>query len=290
MSNKIKGTAFLLISALGFSLMNLFIPLAGDLPSVQKAFFRNLVAFIVAFILLLQQRPFFMNNVIPQNRNKSILMLILRATFGTLGIYANYYALDHLLISDASVLNKISPFAALIFSAIFLGEKFNKLNVYMIILAFIGVLFVTQPSLSNPNLFAYFIGLLGGVSAGAAYTCVRQLNFYRVQPAFIVFFFSGFSCLIGLPQMLFQYHSMTWSNFIFLIGAGLSAALGQFGITLAYKYAAAKDISIFDYATIVFTSIWGMLFLNQIPDHLSVIGYGIIFTASVISFFYNKKH
>ena len=45
---KNKGIMFIVISALCFAVMNLFVKLSGDLPAIQKSFFRN---FIAAFIL-----------------------------------------------------------------------------------------------------------------------------------------------------------------------------------------------------------------------------------------------
>lgn len=49
---KNKGVQFILLSAFFFAVMNLFVKLSGDLPSVQKSFFRNLVAAGVAAVIL----------------------------------------------------------------------------------------------------------------------------------------------------------------------------------------------------------------------------------------------
>ena len=52
MNTKNKAIVCILISAFGFSIMNLCVKLSGDLPSIEKSFFRNLVAATIAFILL----------------------------------------------------------------------------------------------------------------------------------------------------------------------------------------------------------------------------------------------
>lgn len=130
-------------------------------------------------------------------KNVSFKILILRSILGTIGIYANYYALDKLLISDASVLNKIAPFSTLIFSFLFLKEKLSRENIISIIIAFIGVIFVVKPSLSSSDILPYLIGILGGLSAGAAYTSVRALNKRGVNSSLIVGFFSLFSTLVS---------------------------------------------------------------------------------------------
>ena len=147
MNNRTKGITAILLSAFGFALMNLFIPLAGDLPTIQKSFFRNLIAFLVAFAVLLKSNK--KEEVKELHDVKSIpwKTLILRASLGTAGIFCNYYALDHLFISDASVLNKLAPFATLILSWIFLKEDLRKEHIISILIAFVGVLFVVKPTL-----------------------------------------------------------------------------------------------------------------------------------------------
>ena len=51
-----------------------------------------------------------------------------------------------------------------------------------------------------------------------------------------------------------------------LILAGASATIGQYGVTFAYKYAAAKNISVFDYSQVLFSGILGFIFFNELPD------------------------
>ena len=82
---------------------------------------------------------------------------------------------------------------------------------------------------------------------------------------------------------------MSLMQFTYLICAGLSASIGQFGITFAYKFAPGKEISIFDYSNIVFAAIFSFTIFGVIPDGLSFIGYLIIFAASLYMFLYNRK-
>ena len=57
MTQKQKGILLITASSFFFALMNLFVRLSGDLPAIQKSFFRNFVALIFAAILLFQERP-----------------------------------------------------------------------------------------------------------------------------------------------------------------------------------------------------------------------------------------
>lgn len=283
MKDKQKGMLSIMAAAFFFAAMNVFVKLSGDLPAPQKSFFRNLIAMIFAFMILMRSGEKL------SYRKKDLPMLLMRSIFGTIGILCNFYAVDHLLVSDASMLNKLSPFFVIIFSALFLKEKANTVQKISVVIAFIGALFVVKPSMDVFQNINSLIGVMGGLGAGIAYTCVRQLGKQGVKGARVVFFFSSFSCLVLVPYLLVDYHPMTMHQLLCLVGAGLMAAGGQFSITAAYNFAPAKEISVFDYTQVVFAAILGFFFLGQIPDLYSVIGYVIIIGVAVWSFLRQRE-
>lgn len=283
MKSQTKGIICIMLSAFCFAVMNVCVRAAGDLPSIEKSFFRNFVAAIVAFTALLKNRTPF------QCGKGNLKYLLLRSVFGTVGILCNFYAVDHLVISDASMLNKMSPFFVIIFSYLILREKLNVIQILAVTGAFAGSLFVIKPSFTNMDLMPSLIGLLGGLAAGAAYTMVRILGQRKVEGSFVVFFFSTFSCAVTLPYLLFAFEPMTTRQFLILLGAGAAAAGGQFGITKAYYYAPAREISVYDYSQIIFAALLGFVLFGQMPDVYSVIGYIIICSMAVMMFLYNRK-
>ena len=194
----------IILSAFFFACMNVSVRLAGDLPSVEKSFFRNLVAAVFAAVILCK------NRTVPKVDKKYWGPLILRCVCGTLGILCNFYAIDHLLVADASILNKLSPFFAIIFSFLLLKEKIRPAQAACVALAFIGCLFVVKPGFQN-------------------------------------------------------------------------AAL------VAYTYAPAGKISIFDYSQIIFATMLGFVLFGEIPDKYSFTGYVLIILASLGTFLYNMR-
>lgn len=276
----------IILSAFCFAWMNAFVRLSGDLPFIEKSFFRNFVALLLALVMLLRERggP---RSFLPQKG--TLPFLLIRAAAGTLGILCNFYAIDHLALSDASILNKMSPFFAILCSWLFLREKLNWKQGLIVLGAFVGALCVIKPSFANADLFPSLIGLLGGFGAGVAYTMVRRLGQLGENKAYIVFFFSAFSCIVTLPYLIFAFEPMTWGQLLCLVMAGVSAAGGQFGVTSAYCYAPAKEISVYDYTQIIFAAGLGFLLFAQIPDWLSILGYCIIIAMAVAMFFYNKE-
>ncbi|MDD6703645.1 MAG: DMT family transporter [Oscillospiraceae bacterium] len=282
-NQKTKGIIYILTAAFGFSLMSLFVKLAGDLPAMQKAFFRNFVAMIFVFIMMLREKVGF----IPPKEH--IPDLLGRSFFGTLGLICNFYALGTLNLSDANMLNKLSPFFAIIFSVFLLREKPKLVQIIGVTVAFVGSLFIIKPGFENPQVLPAVAGLAGGMGAGIAYTFVRRLGKKQENSRRIIFFFSAFSCLLCLPFLIIQYKHMSLLQLVYLILAGTFACVGQLGITKAYICAPAREISVYDYTQVIFAAALGFLVFGDIPDLLSVVGYVLICGAGVAMFFYNKK-
>ena len=285
MSNRTKGTICILLAALSFALMSTFVRLAGDIPSLQKAFFRNFVAMIFAFLIMLKNHEPFHP---PEKRHW--LLLLARAAFGTVGLICNFYAVDHLNLSDASMLNKMSPFFAIIVSYFLLREKLTLWQGIGVIAAFLGSLLIIKPDPANMALGPSLIGLLGGFGAGVAYTFVRLMSKKGIHSSLIVFVFSTFSCLVCLPYFIAVHAPMRLLQLGCLLMAGVFGCSGQFAITSAYRFAPAKEISVYDYTQVIFAALLGWAFFAQLPDLWSLLGYVVICGAGVFMFFYQKRH
>lgn len=263
----------------------MFVKLSGDeLPVFQKVFFRNAMASVIAFIVLLKNKAPLRPTV-----KGSWKYLVLRTVFGLMGVVCNYYALETLVLSDASILNKMSPFFAVIFSFIFIRER-PKLYQWLVLGgALFGTIFVIKPSFANAAFIPALVGFMGGVCAGAAYGCVRKLGLMGESNPYIVFFFSTASTLIITPVMIAGYVPMTALQWVYLLSAGVSAALAQFSITAAYTYAPAKEISVYDFSQIIFASLMSLIVFQQVPDIWSVIGYVIIISMAILNYFLSRE-
>ena len=282
-NDKIKGITFILLAAFGFSLMTFFVRISGDLPTMQKAFFRNFVALFVAIGVMIKSKEKY---VIGKGNRLDMFM---RCAFGTSGLIANFYAIDRLGIADANMLNKLSPFFAIILSIFILKEVPNRFDIVSTIIAFIGALFIIRPTGAFSQVFPALAGLFGGFGAGTAYVFVRKLGKKGVKTPVIVASFSLFSCIVTLPFLITQFTPMSPKQLLFLLLAGVSASLGQFSITTAYKFAPAKEISVFDYTQVIFAALLGIAFFGELPVVLSIIGYAIIIGVAIVRWRRNLK-
>lgn len=288
MSNKTKGIIAIIISAFGFALMALFVRLCDDygaaVSSFEKSFFRNAIALLLAIVVFLRTPAHGLHAHAFQPttpRRKAWLLLFARSLFGSVGIFGNFYALSKIPIGEAMTLNKTAPFFAVLFAGIFLGERVNRRQVLALALAFTGAILVMKPGFGADEPFAACCALAGGLGAGIAYTCVHELGRLGVGSALIIVIFSAFSCLCAVPFIIVDFTPLTLAQLLILLGAGVGAAIGQFGVTTAYRLAEPRSVAVYDYTNIIFTSLFGYFFFAQTPDALSILGFGLIIFAAL---------
>ena len=270
-----KGIMYILMAAFSFAMMSIFVRLSGDLPVMQKSFFRNFFAVFFAGITLLRSGEKF------RIQKGSFKDLSGRCVFGTIGLVSNFYAIDHLGIADANMLNKMSPFFAMLMSIPLIKEIPSKFDWVAVTIAFTGALFVIKPTAGIASAPA-FVGLASGFCAGTAYAFLRRLGKKGERGSVIVFCFSAFSTLVAVPFMIFDYQPMSWIQLLYLMLASLGGLGGQLSITAAYRSAPAKEISVFDYSQVIFAAFLGVLLFSEVPDIWSVIGYVMIIGIAVL--------
>lgn len=281
MSNKTKAVFCMLISALGFTFMSVTVKYVTGIPLFEKVFFRNLISLGVAFFMLKKSSaPMF-------GRRENQLALLARSSFGLAGVVLNFYAIANLTLADSSMLGKLSPIFVTIMACIFLKEKIDIKQILSIIVTFLGALLVIKPEFSL-EMLPSLAGILSAAASGVAYTLLRYLK-DKESPDTIIFYFSLISVVFTAPFALADYVQPTFIQLGLLLATGVFASVGQFGITYAYKFAKATEVSIYNYSAIVFGIILGFIFFGEIPDTLSLIGGAIIIAVAFYIFKHNQK-
>lgn len=281
MSNKTKAVFCMLISALGFTFMSVTVKYVTGIPLFEKVFFRNLISLVVAFFMLKKSSaPMF-------GRRENQLALLARSIFGLAGVVLNFYAIANLTLADSSMLGKLSPIFVTIMACIFLKEKIDNKQILSIIITFLGALLVIKPEFSL-EMLPSLSGIMSAASAGIAYTLLRYLK-DKESPDTIIFYFSLISVVFTAPFALAEYVQPTFTQLGLLLATGVFASVGQFGITYAYKFAKATEVSIYNYSAIVFGIILGFIFFGEIPDTLSLLGGAIIIAVAFYIFKHNQK-
>jgi drug/metabolite transporter (DMT)-like permease len=281
MDNKPKAVLYMLVSACAFAVMGAMVKLSGNVPVFEKVFFRNLVSLILAVFMIKKSHTRFWGK--PENRK----LLMARASLGLVGVVMYFYAINNLFLADSSMLNKLSPFFVTLFACWFLKEKLSPIQIPALIVVFAGALLIIKPQF-DLSILPAAAGALSAMTAGAAYTLVRYLK-DREDPATIVFYFSFVSVVGMIPFVLMDFQVPTMTQLFFLVGTGVFAAIGQFSLTFAYKYAPAAEVSIYNYFSILFSAVIGFFIWGEVPDWMSMIGGVLIVFAAVSIFMYNNR-
>ena len=281
-NNNIKlGSSFIILSALSFSIMEIAVKISGsNIPVMEQVFARNFITlFISAFVMIKDKEKIF-----PDKKN--IISIICRSVSGYLGIIAYFYAANNMILADASVLQKTSPFWSSLFAFILIKEKILKVQWIGMIIAAVGSVFIIKPSM-NSNVFPAIVALSSAMFAGISYTIIGSLK-GKESNSLIIFYFSLFSCLFSL----FFIKSFVMPNLFeifMLLLIGIFAGFGQFFLTIAYKKAPVSAVSIFNYTGVIFSYIFSVFLFNEIMDIYSVIGMIIIIFAALLVYLYKNK-
>ena len=282
--SRTRGALCIIGAAVCFACMSACVRLAGDLPVMEKAFFRNFIAVLLSAVLLRRERvPFRVEG------REARRFVLLRCVLGTAGLVLNFYAIDRIPLADANMLNKLSPFFAIIFSRFLLKERVRPVQALTVAGAFAGALLIMKPTGEGLSPVPALAGMFGGMAAGAAYTCLRRAAGAGAAGRVIVFWFSCFSCLFTLPFLLAGFVPPTPVQLLFLLLCGCCGAGGQLFITAAYSCAPAREISVYDYTQVLFSALLGYCLFDQVPDLYSLAGYVLVIGMGVISFLYNNR-
>ena len=275
----LKAIVFMIASAFSFALMGAFVKFSGDIPLLQKVFFRNLISVFIAFFMVYKNSKKGKLQLIKDPGN--LPKLILRSVFGLTGVVFYFYAINNMNLADSSMLNKLSPFFVALFASFFLKEKLKRSTMFSMFAAFISALLIIKPQF-DLTVIPALSGALSGALAGGAYTILRSLK-DKEHPSSIVLFFSLFSVAVLIVPVTIIFKVPDLFQLFSLVMIGVCAAFGQLGLTYAYRYAPASQISIFNYTSILFAGIIGFVLWAEVPDVYSMIGgVGVILSGVVV--------
>lgn len=275
MKNRTKALIYILLSTLSFCLMSATVKYLKHVPVYEKVFYRNLVSLVMALYIIHKSGIRKPSDIFGQKGHKRYLLL--RSLLGLAGVVLNFYAISNLMLADSQILMRLSPVWVAVLALVFLREKLTRVQVVSAIIALVGAVLVVKPAF-NFNLLPALAGVAASVAAGSAYTVVRYLS-DKEKPATIIFYFSVLSVGALLPPVFLYSGLPDMKDLLLLILTGLFASGGQFGLTHAYKYSKASEVSIYTNTGIVFSAVLGFLIWGEIPDIYSGVG-GVLIIGS----------
>ncbi len=289
-----KGIAFMLLAALGFSVMGgAAKALKESFNAGQLVFYRNAVGLL--FLLPgLFIKP-------PVQQGGKPLRLAFRGLMGTLALYTLLYCILHIPLGTAMSYNLTSALFIAIFSYFLFGEYHGKRVALAVVLGFAGMLLIYKPVMYLPWYY-HLAGLISGITSAIAYLTVHRLaKYYDPRVIVLSFLLSGF--LVPLISMMIHYTSGIQTDGLFIINfrmpagfewfwillMGLAALFGQYFVTKSYGADKAGIVSIFGYSNIIYSVFIGMLLGDAFPDWMSWTGIFCIIGSGIIISFVKRK-
>lgn len=273
----------MIVSVLAFSAMQLFVSLtSSEITIFQQLLVRNLMGVAVAGYFLKKEK---VSSWFGPKEEQPFL--IGRSIFGYLGLFTFFAASRAGAIGDASIINRTGPFFTTLFSVLFLKEKASRAQWTALVIIFGGALIAGNPSFDSAA-YPVIMALLSAVFNGVAYTLLAYFK-DKVHPMTVILHFSVFSVLASIPFLINSYVTPAGLDILNLFMIGLLGSLGQIGITLAYRYSPATEVSVYNQLGIVAAILLGWAFLEEIPTWNMLTGAAIVIGTSVWIFRWNNQ-
>lgn len=265
---------------------------SGAVPPGQAVFFRSLFA-IPVIALWLAQRGQLRDGLIPSN----LMGHVWRGVFGTSAMALTFAGLGLLPLPEVTAIGYATPLFAVIFAAIFLGERIRLIRISAVALGLVGVMIVIAPRLSlgaddisRAAALGALMTLIASILRALVQIHVRRLV-QTDHTAAIVFYFSvTASCLALLSAPLgwvIDHPGFVWvwpaqSVILWLITAGLIGGVAQIMVTSSYRFGGASMLAPFDYASMIFAALIGYLAFNELPTGPIILGASLVIAGGIL--------
>lgn len=276
-----KASILMLLSAFSFAIMQMAVKYSAQtVPVVELVVMRNLFLVFTSIISLKKQgKPYVRDK-------KNIPKLFLRGFFGMLGVLLYFIATKYLPTAEAAILQKSSPFFVVVFAAILLKEKVTKIDVISLLLAFVGVAIITKPT-GDFNIYS-IVAFLSALFAAMAYVIIGMLK-GKEEGETVMLAFGLVTVVLLAPFMVKGFKIPNAKEALGMLMVGIGGACGQYFLTKSYLMAPASKVSIYNYSSVVFSSIFGYFLFGDKIDFATGIGMILVFVAAFISFKSTQK-
>ena len=278
------GFLYMFISICAFSLMDVLVKWSVDYPIGQVLFFRGFFGIIFYFF------------IIPKNRlhdfykTKRPGLHTLRCISGLIALVAIFIALRQLPLATVVSISFAAPIFTTIFSIFLLSEKVGIYRWLAVLIGFIGILIITEPGISELNIY-YIFPIIFCLGLSYVAITIRQLS--TTEPVWLISFYFSLSItllsLITIPQ---GWVMPDFNDFILLSLIGIFGGVANLWLSQSYKYSEVSLVTPLKYLALVFAIIFGYFIWEEIPTIKTLIGALLVIASTLIIFrreIYKKK-
>ena len=278
------GFLYMFLSICGFSLMDVIVKWSVDYPIGQILFFRGF--FGVVFYLF----------VIPRNRlhnfylTKRPSLHLLRCVSGLIAIVAIFIALRELPLATVVSISFAAPIFTTIFSIFLLNERVGIYRWLAVLVGFIGILVITEPGISELNIYYIFPIIF---CLGLSYVAITLRQLSSTEPVWLIsLFFSLAITLLSFLTIPSGWVMPSLNHFIILSLIGVFGGASNLWLSQSYKYSEVSLVTPLKYLALIFAIIFGYFIWDEIPTIKTLAGSLLVIISTLIIFrreIYKKK-
>ena len=270
-----RGIALMLVSVMMFCVMDSLVKWLGtSYPIHQIVFFRCAVALVPCSVFIWQAGG------LRTLHTDRMGMHILRAAVGLGSMGLMFFAYAHMKIADAVAVFFSAPLFLTALSGPLLGERVGLRRWSAVLVGFIGVLVIVNPSsdVLSPGALAALGGALG---FAIAMIVVRKLS-KTDSVACISFWFTATGTVIGaLLIARFGWVTPSWTDLMLLCLVGLIGGIGQQVMTYAFRYGESSVVAPMEYTAMIWVTLIGYVVWQEVPDLRTLLGVAIVIASGL---------
>ena len=264
------------ISVCAFSLMDLIVKWSDSYPLGQVLFFRGFFGMVIYFFF------------IPRDRLKNFYytkrpgLHFLRCISGLIALIAIFIALRNLPLATVVSISFAAPIFTTIFSIFLLSEKVGLYRWLAVLIGFIGILIITEPGLTNLNIYFIFPIIF---CLGLSYVAIAIRKLSTTEPVWLISL--NFSAIITLASFFtipYGWIMPDLKDFILLSLIGVFGGVANLWLSQSYKFSEVSLVTPLKYLALIFAIIFGYFIWDEVPTIKSLSGALLVIISSIIIF------
>lgn len=275
---------WMIVASFFFACMGVCVKFAAKVfPAPEIVFYRSFISLLMMLMLV---RALGIPVTTPHWRFQ-----LWRSVSGFASLLLYFYAIFMLPLATAVTLAYTSP----LFLAVYLGwfgkVRLNGAMLGALALGFVGVVLLLRPTFHADQLLGGLIGLGSGMLAGLAYYNVKELGERGENEERTVFYFTLFSTVAsGVWMTVSEFHRVDLLGGLLLLGVGVFGTVAQLAMTRAYKRGNTLMSASLAYSTVIFASLFGMLFWQETLSLSAWSAIALIVASGLVSTWFSRAN
>ena len=299
-NNNPKAILFILVGMLVFSAQDTIMKHIFSFVSLYEVYLiRTLVSFvIIVFYLKITNKPIIFSTHYP-------LLTLIRVILFFFGFSSFYISLTIMPLATATALFFASPFLMTIFAIFFLKEEVGIRRWSAVIIGFIGVYIILNPDFNDFDYlsltpvvcaFCYALSMIIIKKTSDKDDVYSQMfHFYilAIVISIIFYFYMGDGKFNNIDHPASQFIFRKWFDNLefalpYMIFIGVVGASAFLCLFTAYRIASPAVVSPFEYSILIWASLNGWFFFDEIPNVRTFVGMILIVCGGIYIFIREK--